>query len=216
MPWNLATYETRIQNLLADTSAAIWSTGWIDDALRQALMEYSAALPIEQAGTVTLAGDGREIDVSTLTGLANVHAVWLPYTASDPEDPPNARHFRFWPNLNKVYIVGGPEPDTGDVARVFYTKAHTIDDLDSATETSVSANDEHLLVRGAAGLCATTRALDLAEQVTLDRNTPTMVQNWGEAMYRNFQQALRRIAVSRQGQALVPLPPLDRHNGDWQ
>jgi hypothetical protein len=216
MPWPLATYETYIQNLLADASAAIWSVAWIDDALRQALKEYSTVLPIEQAGTVTLASSGREISLATLTNLANVQAVWLPYTAADPEDPPNSRHFRFWPDLNKAYILGGPEPDSGDVARVFYTKPHTINALDSATTTTVPANDEHLLVRGAAGLCAMTRALDLTEQVTLDRTTPTMVLTWGKDMYRNFQDTLRHIAISRQGQSLVQLPLLDRHDGDWQ
>ena len=63
----LADLRDRLEEILADTGNAIWSTGNLDEAIRQAVHEYSLARPQEQQTSITLTADGREISTSTIT-----------------------------------------------------------------------------------------------------------------------------------------------------
>jgi hypothetical protein len=219
MSATLTTLRDRVEAQLADSGNAIWSTDAIEEAIRQALHEYSKTRPQRAVGTITLSADGREISVSTLTGLLSVAEVWCTYTAADPEFPPNQRGFQYWPEQAKIYVWDQYAPQSGDVVRVFYTKLQTLSGLDSATSTSYPDDDESLIAVGAAGYAATSRAVDLAEQVTLDRLTAQQVRAWGLSKLQEFRSGLktvaRRMALETLGH--VELPDLDRHEqgSEW-
>lgn len=211
MATTLTTLRDRVEQVLADTGNAIWATADLDEAIRQALHEYSRARPLAAVTTLTLSASGREISVSTVTGLLDVTEVWVPYTAASPEYPPNIRGFIHWPDLVIVRVNGDYEPAAGDVVRLFYTKLHTLNALDSASATTFPENDDSVLVTGAAGYAATGRALDLAEKVTIDRLTSQQVRAWGLSKLQEFRSKLRGIARSRAGSGgNVELPPLDK------
>jgi hypothetical protein len=214
----LTTLRDRVELLLADTGNAIWSTGWLDEAIREALHEYSKTRPLRSDGTLVLSADGREIDVSSLSGLLGVVQIWIPYTSTDPEYPPNVRPFEHWADAGKIYVSGDYEPASGDVARVFYTTLQTLDGLDSATSTTFPADDESLIATGAAGYAATSRAVDLAEKVTLDRLTAQQVRAWGLAKLQEFRAGLKTVArrMALENVSHVELPPLDRHERDGE
>jgi non-ribosomal peptide synthetase component F len=219
MSATLTTLRDRVEQALADSGNAIWSTSAIDEAIRQALHEYSKTRPQRAVGTITLSADGREISVSSLTGLLSVLEVWCTYTAADPEFPPNRRGFQYWPEQTKIYVWDEYAPQSGDVVRVFYTKLQTLSGLDSATSTTFPDDDESLIAIGAAGYAATSRAVDLAEQVTLDRLTAQQVRAWGLSKLQEFRSGLktvaRRMALETLGH--VELPDLDRHEqgSEW-
>jgi DNA-binding protein len=217
MTATLTTLRDRVELMLADTGNAIWSTDDIDEAIRQALHEYSKTRPLRVDGTITLSADGREIDVSSLTGLLGVFELWCPYTAADPEYPENRRSFAFWPDTGEVYVTDDYEPQSGDVMRVFYTKLQTLNGLDSASSTTVPLDDETLVAIGAAGYAATSRAVDFAEQVTLDRLTSQQVRAWGLAKLQEFRSGLKAVArrMAIEGKSDVELPRLDRYEGSW-
>lgn len=216
----LAQIRDRVEQRLADTGNAIWSTGFVDEGIRQALDEYSQAIPRVANTTVTLASDGREVDISSVSGLLYVERVWSPYTSSDPEHPPNWRKFEHWVDSQVVYFPDGDEPQSGDVVRLFYTAEHTIQDLDSAASTTIRNIDESMIVTGAAGHAAVSRGLDTQEQVTLGRAVAGQIQRWGEARLTEYQRDLtRRVAqIAMRGNSRVNLPKVDRyHRGspDW-
>lgn len=213
---NLSEFRTRIAQVLADTSNAIWSEAWLDEGLRQALNEYSLVKPVQAVTTLTLAASGREVDVSSLTGLLAVSEVWLPYTASDPEHPPYVRNFKLWRDLGLLYFPDGDEPAAGDTARIFYSTAQSIEGLDSAAATSLPGEHEAILVGGAAGIVAASRALDLTEQVSISQLAAQQVRAWGLSKIQEFRTALRAVGkATAEGSAFVPLPDLDRFDGDW-
>jgi hypothetical protein len=120
--------------------------------------------------------------------------IWVNYTASDPEFPANVRAFEHWIDEEVVYVNDAYEPQSGDVMRVFYTTMQTLNGLDSETTTSYPDDDETLLALGAAGYAATSRAVDLTEQVTLDRLTSQQVRAWGLAKLQEFRAGLRLVA----------------------
>jgi hypothetical protein len=216
MSATLATLRDRVELMLADTGNAIWSTDDIDEGIRQALHEYSKTRPLRAISTLTLSADGREIDASSLTGLLSVHEIWVDYTASDPEFPPNRRSYAYWPDEQTIYVTDDYEPASGDVVRVFYTTLQTLNGLDSETTTSVLLDDETLIATGAAGYAATSRAVDLAEQVTLDRLTAQQVRAWGLAKLQEFRSGLKTVArrMAVEGRADVEVGDLDRWERD--
>ena len=216
MSATLTTLRDRVELILADSGNAIWATGDIDEGLRNALHEYSKTRALKAIGTITLAADGREISLSTLTGLLSVLDIWCDYTASDPEYPANVRAFQHWRDEGKIYVTGDYEPASGDVVRVFYTKMQTLSGLDSATSTTFPDEDESLIAQGAAGYAATSRAVDLAEQVTLDRLTAQQIRAWGLSKLQEFRAGLKTVArrMAYEGKSDVELGDLDRWERD--
>jgi len=212
---NLAAIRDRVEQQLVDTGNSIWSTDLIDEGLRQALAEFSLSIPLHQITTLTLASDTYELDISSVSGLLNVQRLWLPYTASNPENPPNWRGFDHWRD-NSILYLGEYQAQSGDVARVFYTAVQTVEDLDSAASTTLTALQESVLVHGGAGFAATSRSLDLEEQVTLGSRVSKEIQAWGEVRLLRFRALLgteaHRLALL--GQSAVGLPALDRWDRD--
>lgn len=212
---NLAAVRDRVEQQLVDTGNAIWSTGLIDEGLRQALAEFSLVIPLHQITTLTLSSDTYELDISSVSGLLDVERLWLPYTAADPENPPNWIGFDHWRD-NDILYFGEYEGQSGDVARIFYTAVQTVEDLDSATSTTLTAPQESILVIGGAGFAASSRSLDLEEQVTLGARVAKEIAAWGEMRLQRFRSMLaaeaRRVAIA--GQSAVGLPPLDRWDRD--
>jgi hypothetical protein len=215
MSATLATLRDRVESILMDSGNAIWATGDIDEAIRQALAEYSKIRPLAAVTTLDVSASTHELSVSTITGLIGVSRVWCPYTAADPEDPPEWQAFEHWEDLKIVYFPA--ELDAGDVARIFYDKVQALKDLDSAAATTFPDDDESLIATGAAGYAALSRALDLDEQVTLDRDVPTKAKTWAGQKLQEFRQGLAAVARAEamKGRSHVGLPKLDRHDSTW-
>jgi hypothetical protein len=205
---------------LIDPEAEIWTADNLDEAVRKALDEYSKVNPRRVIGTVTLASSGREVDVSGLSGLIQVSRVWLPYTAASPEHPPNGRRFEHWFEEQKLFFPDDDEPQSGEVARVFYLAQQTLNGLDAATSTTFPPDDETMLLTGCAGYAATSRAVDLIEQVTRDRLTAQQIRAWGLGKLQEFRSGLKTVtrqAALRSG-SFVPAAKLDRWDkkpGGW-
>jgi hypothetical protein len=218
MTATLSTLRDRVERMLTDTGNDIWSADDIDEGIRQALHEYSKTRPVRAVSTLDISSDGREIDVSSITGLLSVTEIWCDYTSSDPEFPANVRAFQHWRDEGKIYVTDDYEPSSGDVVRVFYTRLQTLNGLDSETSTSVPLEDETLIATGAAGFAATGRAIDLTERVTLDRLTAQQVRAWGLAKLQEFRAGLKTVArrMAVESKSDVELPPLDRFERDGE
>jgi hypothetical protein len=169
MALTLAQYEARASALLFDTSNAIFSTTIIDGAIRQVLADYTQAVPLAMETVITLPGDGREIALNGISGLEQVTDVWYPYDSDGDEVWPPQRPLGWrlwWDDGSPVLFLtpaGQAQPQTDDEVRIFYTKPHTIQNLDSAAATTVLASHEEMIARGAAGFAALARAADLNE-----------------------------------------------------
>jgi hypothetical protein len=176
----------RVESRLQDSGNTRWSTDDTDEAIRTALDEYSQQQPHHAIGTITLAADGREISLSSLTGLIRVEKVWWDYDSSTPGYPPNWRQFEVWPGAI-LYVDDRDEPSSGDVVRVWYTKMHTVKGLDSATATTVPAEDISTLVTGAAYHAARTRAIELSEELNVDNQVVARLNAWADDEGRTWR-----------------------------
>jgi hypothetical protein len=202
---DLAGLRDLVEQDLDDAGNAIWSTSDVDRAIKRALMQYSRVNPQRAVGTITLAADGREVSISTLTGLTRVVRVWHPYTASDPEDPPEWRRWELWGST--LTIVDGDKPASGEVVRVFYHKMQEIDDLDGAESTTLPLEDEEIIVQGASGYAALQKARSAVGEAGVSTETPEHWLRWSLSRLEAFFLALREVKAreSRRIDKRVPM-----------
>ena len=195
---DLATLRNRVEQKLWDTGNAVWTTEALDEAIWEALDEYSQVLPQTSSEVLTLAADGREIDVSTLAGLLNITRVYWPYDSSEEIWPPNrVNGFRLdWIAGDPVLVLtafNGDQPQSGDEVKVWYTCRQTIEDLDLATETTIPAAHESLLVLGAAGHAVEGRSLDLLRISEVDPDLVSKYEKWAESRLKEYRACLEQL-----------------------
>lgn len=198
MTATLSTLRDRVEQALMDSGNAIWATADIDEGIRQAIEDYSRVLPQEAQGTVTLAADGREIGLSSLTGILQVLDVYWPYDSTQEVWPPNrVTGWRVYdlagvPTLYSMSYTGS-QPQSGEKVRVWYTKLHTLNGLDSAAATTIRLDHEGLIAYGAAGKAAMARALDLIETASVDLYSVGLLAQWGKLKLKEFNYHLDRL-----------------------
>lgn len=190
----------RVEASLQDSGHSRWSTDDLDEAIRKALDQYSILSPHTAIGTIALATAGREISLTTLTGLVRVEKVWWDYDSGTPGYPPNYRQFEVWPG-SILYIDDETEPTSGEIVRVWYTLLHTLKDLDSAATTTISTEDVTAIVHGAAGFAAQQRSIERTENLNVDKDTTTKLNTWSERQLRTFRFLSRRTLPAWQRHA---------------
>jgi hypothetical protein len=184
----LADYRSDLHNLLAtavDTST--WSNSLLDEALRRGLGELNLLLVYETSFTVS--ATGYEQDLSSLTDLHAVLAVAYPWQ----EGWDFARTLAAWRSVgqNKLYFAA-VQPAVGETIRVRHSKLHTIEDLDSASATTVPG-PEGSPYRALVGLWAAAFACDLrvrqiSENPALPKDAGKQLAGMGVAFRKRAQE----------------------------
>ncbi len=188
---DLAALRDLVEADLDDSGNAVWATGEIDRAMTKALHEYSLIRPQQIAGTITLAADGREVSISTLTGLTRIVRVWYPYTSTAPEDPPEWRQWELWGST--LYILDGDVPADTLKVRVYYHKAQEIKDLDGAAATTMPAEDEETVVIGAGAYAALEKSRSSVGEAGVSTDTPAHWLDWATGRLDAFKAQLQEI-----------------------
>ncbi|RKY40035.1 MAG: hypothetical protein DRP85_09375 [Candidatus Makaraimicrobium thalassicum] len=178
---NIAQFRIKILTKLNDPNGDRFSDDQLDSALRDALQEYDTMRPYALVGDI-LANGERDLPVTTITDDITLifRAIWhdgsqegdnLAFYATKQDD--------IWHlELNK-------DVPSGDTIALHYTRPHTIEDLDSATETTVW--DEDLLSIGAAGFALLARSVLLAEENNLNTGTSKRLEDSGNKKLSIFR-----------------------------
>ncbi len=202
---NLAAIRDRIEQVLVDTGNAIWATAVLDEAIRLILSEFSDAYPYPSDDVLTLAAAGRDIDISSLTGLINITEVMWPYVAADWPHPVVSD----WRILHDAGTIGllfdrvdGAEPAIGEKVRLRWQSLQTIEDLDLATDTTLQTEHLSMFVIGCAGQAAMLRVIDLVEEATADLYQVSLIGVWASAQLATFRFWLKKIQAGRYGKSL--------------
>jgi hypothetical protein len=187
----LTTLRDRVETHLQDSTNATWATGDIDEAIEKALEEYNRHSPVLKLGTLTLAADGREVDISSLTTLLRVIHVWHPYDSSDPSWPPNWVQFDVFPG-SILHIDSPTEPATSDKVRIWYTAPATINGLNGASSTTVPDDDITYLINGAVYYACHMRSIEIAEDLAVDDDVNERIQDVGSENGKAFRYGIRK------------------------
>jgi hypothetical protein len=194
----LTTLRDRVETQLQDDTNQRWATGDIDEAIEKALEQWSRHDPQMAITDITLSADGREIDISSISGLLRVHKVWWPYDSSSPGYPPNWVQYEVWPG-DILYIDEPDEPATGQKVRIWYTKMHTINGLNGASATTLPAEDIGYFTSGVCEFAVDMRALEIAEELSVDRDVVERLRDYAQEQGKNFRygMGLRQPAWQR-------------------
>ena len=201
MTATLATLRARVQQFLTDTGATAYTTGALDEAIRQALAEYSEVNPRTVATVITLPAAGREIALNYLAELTNVTAVYWPYDSLAEAWPPNlvtgfSLTFDDGQPLLTLTSKAGAQPQADDEMRIWYTTPQTLDGLDSAAGTSVNITHESWIALGAAGYAALLRAGDVSATYTESAQTQANLEQWGAMCLAQFRAKLGQLSLT--------------------
>ena len=204
MGLTLAQFEARVLALLFDSSAALYVTAVTTEAVRLALHEYAEAAPLAAEIVLTLPGTGHEIALSAVTGLLGVVDVWWPYDSAATSEtwPPNRVEgwTLWWDDAQPVLFLNADnqgQPQIDDELRLWYTKPHTIQNLDSAAVTTVPTEHESLLVLGAAGFACLARAVDLSETAGQQTIATPNLGALGGMYLKQFRARLKSLRLGQ-------------------
>ena len=174
----------------------IFTTALLTASFRRALQEFNRRSPQIAAGLITGVNDQYEYEVSDLDPLAvtildvlrqgdnaDELDVSITYDAHNEDE-------RVWFRLREPVT-------TSDILIVRYTLNHTINGLDSGTESTVLAVDDQTLVDGGCFYAVMTRATGRVETNNLNSNTAQAYMQIAGHYQTAFNLGLTNLARRR-------------------
>jgi hypothetical protein len=210
---NLTTLTTKLQALLMDGGTLFTSTT-CTAAIRQALGQLNLRMPIH-AGTLIDTVDGLYVYELT-AALAGA----TPLTVTDVllADPSGGEYdvpltFEHYIEDERWFIrLETPQAGNGSLI-VRFSQAHTINGLDSETESTLDAQADVVLLDGAAAQACTIASAGKVEANNID---PQVAANYGKAATR-FDLAFRSgiAALTRRRRIQRSVPDTRAWNDPW-
>jgi hypothetical protein len=202
----LTDLRTSILSLLQDPSKYVFTDTEVDDGIKMALLSYSNALPLLKAQVITLARDGNEIDLSSISDIIAIQRVYYPWDSArtiDDQQPNQVKSWELYSDSGSATALldtappypGGESmiPATGEQVRIHYATVHTIAGLSGATATTVPTRHLDLIAEGAAGYALLSGAADRSE--ILDK---TLLERLSSQHLTRFDVLLKEFAAASQ------------------
>jgi len=213
----LTEYTASIRTLLADSAGARYTTTLLETAVRFALAEYSMASPHQTELDFTVTASGRQQSISALAsaGFMSIIEVYHPYDSAAETPVPSEAWYTFMQGSTPaITFTGTAVPQAGEHILIRYACRHTIDDLDSATNTSICPGHESAIILGGCGHAMVLRSAGLTESFRTreaDSSTLLLLGNEFLERFRRFLNTLRAATVSTRG----PFPPVKWSLDQW-
>ena len=195
---NLVAITNLVELSLKDAANATWSTAELEQHIRDALLSVSRVDPIFTNVDIASVAATREYSLASITGFFQIIEVLYPFNSTTPQYPPNRVNWQLVKN-ETLFIDenDAPSGDAADKIRITYTTPHTIEDLDSATVTTLSTEGESLVVLGATAYAAMQYAQSLIGKVTVSGWTPKQLMDWATMRLEHYHRELQILANRR-------------------
>lgn len=184
----LGALRTSVRRDLHDESATRWTDAVLDRHIQRAVEEYQQVWPAEASSDLTLSAGVRVYDLSSLSGLLWVDRVWYPYVAGEPPG-----WSPFIVAATSLYLLAADPPTAGEVARVWYARAHTLD----ATTSTIPGGHDHVIALGAVAFAHLDWASYAVGRVNVAERTPDEYRAYAQARYAEFRARLDALAQER-------------------
>ncbi len=161
---DLDTFKTRLLTALGDPDGVRYSAAQLEEALRQALEEYSQSIPQILETTLTVVTAGGSQPVSAVKQMQCALEVVYPYDPNAANQASYDPWYIYVKDGSHWLLFGGDAvPQVGELILIRYAASHTLTGLDGAAVTSLPDVDEGLLALGAAGYAAVMRAAAMVQ-----------------------------------------------------
>lgn len=183
----IAALRTKVLAILDDASLTKFSNNQVDQAVRDALIEYTRYRPIE--ATFSFDADGEQVIVMPTSFIA--------FQVTDlykDEDYPQT-HYTFLARYeDEQWQIETPKDtipaNTALIAA--YAKVNGIDGLDSFAGTTIPDSEIELFALGAAGFALLSRAVNRSEANNLDSDTLEGLKKLGDSYITKFLTTLKQ------------------------
>ena len=177
-------------------------------AVRQALKDFNAAAPVRAAETQAVVSGQYEYELTDMT-VIQVLDVLLEGTDIAQENHIPLAFNPFFED-GRAWIRLQTPQGAGDLV-IRYLMPHTVSGLDSATESTLQALWDAVLLDGACYYASLMRAASRIEQINLNANVPEPWQAIAETYKLAFHTGL--LLAARQPAAHLPDKP--SHSRTW-
>lgn len=193
---SLTTLIGKVQNLLGDATGTYFTTAICTAAIRQALSEWNLRAPQHLAVTITGINNQYEYELSDEdANSCEILDVLLQGTNNNEIDV--SITFDQYIEDERVFFRLRHPVTTSDRLIVRYDSYHTINGLDSQTESTLRANDDQAMVDGGAFFCIMIRATSRIETNNLDVSTSDNYREVAGLYATAFAARLKRAGIYR-------------------
>jgi len=193
---DLDDYRALVASILMDPNHQSWDLYSLDQNLKLALAEFSRYLPQKKEKEATLTADGRSFDLTaapfSLTDFLWAEELYWPY--DEDEYPYTLVAFEIREQI--LYVTTQAEPESGDVMLLRYCATHTIEDLDSATATSILSSWMPLLCTGAAAYATLGKGSHLGAKDEDASKAAKVIEISSTRLMKAFRDGLAAIVPS--------------------
>ncbi len=209
---DLATLTDKLQALLLD-DGTLFPDATCTAAIRQALHQFNSQLPNTGATTIDVVAGQLVYELTeALAGTEplTIIGVYLEDVSGGDNDTPLKADIYSEDNR---WFFRLKTAQSSDTLLVRYTLPHTVEDLDSATESTLTPYQEPTLLDGAAMRICSMAAAGVIESLLLDSKTSS---NYGAAADR-FQKAYDYgiLAMQQQRTPAIQIPAARGWNDKW-
>jgi len=185
---------TKLQALLLG-DATTFTTATCTAAIRQALKDLNMAVPAHAADTVAAVAEQYEYELEESSALQIVDVLrrgtdtYADYNTSLDFDT-------YFEDDRPFYRLRAPEAD-GTYLIVRYTLPYTINGLDSATDSTLPALYDVVLLDGAAWQACLVRAAGRIETINMNAGVSEMFQVMADHFKLAFELGLARLGLRK-------------------
>lgn len=208
---NLTTLIGKVQNILGDASGTYFTTAICTAAIRQALSEWNLRAPQYLATTVTGVNNQYEYELTDVDITSCEIMDVLLRGTDNAQDISVSLDYDQYIEDERVFFRLRRPITTSDTLIVRYTSYHTINGLDSATDSTLLAKDDQAMVNGGAFYAIMIRATSRIETINL---TPDQSDNYREIAGGFAAAFAARLAYATRTRKAAVSEPDQRAWGD--
>jgi hypothetical protein len=192
---SLTALTAKIQALLGD-DGTIFTTAMCTAAIRKALSLFNQHAPIHAGELISAVSDQYEYELTDTDSRAVAILDILLQGDNTNELDTSLTYDEYNEDERIFFRLRSPQP-TGETLIARYTVHHTVNELDSETESTLPAWQDETLVTGAAAEALQSRAYARVETINLNQDVSKSYKELSAIYKTEFYASLRSISRKR-------------------
>lgn len=212
MTKSLTTLISNVQALLLDDGTR-FNTATVTAAVRQALKEINQSAPINAATLIDTVAEQKDYELSDSADAATAIAlsdVLLWDADGDDHDPLAFQEFN---EDERIYFRLRYAQPAGEFLLTRFTIPYTVNGLDSATESTIPAFYDDILIDGASFYACQIRSIGRVELINLNKKVPDNLRDAKIYFRQAFDHGLALMAKKKPA---VSEPDPGAWNDQWK
>jgi hypothetical protein len=194
---------TKIQDLL-DDDGTIFSTDTCTAGIRKALAKFNEIAPVNSADIIDAVSDQYEYELSD-TDPSAMYITDILLEGDNQNEIDTPLEYDQYSEDERLFFRLRTPQETGDYLIARYTTPHTINGLDSETESTIPTWQNEIIVIGGAANALLTRAFARVATINLNKEVSENYKELSKIYMQEFMASL--IAIGKKKKPAVGEKP---------